>query len=490
MEGSLICAAQLSEAVKDALQAGDVAPPSELMTLIATLEKPIRALQDFDRANELFEAFVRDFAFIRRTRFTSTPMEAPDLVRYASLFRWVIRELRCWRPGEDPRQATLVAILVAVQACDFENNLWQQLPDDIGGNAELGEYCKRLVGSFTAEFGSRGGGPVPIRESEILEGFIEADKSGDWVGIIDGWQRFPPTFANALQAQPVRFLYRYDLDRLVEGLANLRQICVTMQVAQVLTAEQRLRVAILTDNPYVQLASAYRTLAPDRHPIQELSDAEQQLLYDLLLKVAHEGARWHAWMRIFNTYPVRYPTLQTPLGRALAGVQDSAIATYVGSIHLFPKKPGPDPGRQCVAACLRVFRANASAERRNLLWTLAHERWLAWRFDAANPSQHVFEIMWSELDYAVVAHACEVMDESERQNARERISAELSGLDDHWHPSFSDIISSWNRLLSQFQPYAHASLVAGTEDWLSGNRTYWPFDQTQNKYLMMKYNVT
>jgi hypothetical protein len=300
----------------------------------------------------------------------------------------------------------------------------------------------------------------------------------------------PTSFANALQAQPVRFLYRYHLDLLVEGLANLRQTCVAMQVALVLTAEQRLHVANLSDNPYVQLACAYRTLACDHHPIQDLSDAEQQLLYDLLLKVAHEDSRWLAWMRIFNTYPVRYPTLQNALGRALAAVPDFAVAAYVRSIHLFPNKPGLDASRQSVAACLRVFRANASAERRNSLWTLAHERWLAWSFDAANPNQHVLEIMLSELDYAVLGFACEVMDEAERQHVRGRISAELSGLDDGWHSSFSDIISSWNRLLSRFQPYAHASFVATTpEDWFSKNRTYWPFDQTQNRYLMMKYSV-
>ncbi len=275
-------------------------------------------------------------------------------------------------------------------------------------------------------------------------------------------------------------LYRYWGDRLVQGLANLHQTPVAMQVVDVLTVEQRLRLSLVSDNPYVQLASTYQTLTGGRRRPEKLCSSEQQLLSELLLKVATDDPRWAAWMQIFNTYPIRCRTLQPSLGQALAQVPDAAIGTYVNSIWLYPKQTIPDLGRQSVAECLREFRANASPERRTTLWALAHERWLNWCFNREDPNQHLFKIHWCDLDYAVVAYACECMDEAGRTAALETIRAELGTLDDAWHASFSDLITNWNRLLSRFQPYARAvSIIGSKEDWLTEERTYRPFDQSQ-----------
>ena len=487
-----IASDQLAAAVRESAQEGAFAAPSELFAVSAAFEDPIKALADWDRANELFAAFDNDFGFINRSRNTKLSMQPTELSRYASLIRWLIRELRQWRPTADNSSAWLVAALVAAQVCDSENGLWILLPDDIGVNIELIDRLKGLVAAFTVEYTTPGGWPMPAREAEDLAKFKQADAQGEWAAIIEGWKMFEhqPFFTNTLQTQTVRLLYRYSTDVLAQAFANLRQTVIAMQVAAVLSVEQRLRLAHASANPYLQLASAYQTVSVRRHG-QNLSSAEEQLLSELLLKVADDNPRWMAWMKIFNTYPIRFPLLQAPLGLALANAPDEAIEPYVQAIWLYAKQAKPDPGRKCVAECLRVFRAHASLQRRHALWTAAHNRWLDWNFGQADPNQHLFWISWCDLDFALVGYACECMDDAAREGTVAAIRNGLQSSDNRWHASFTDFVTEWNRLLSKLQPYAYALNVAhSNDDWLAEKQTSWPFDPTKDKYLTMKYRVS
>jgi hypothetical protein len=111
-----------------------------------------------------------------------------------------------------------------------------------------------------------------------------------------------------------------------------------------------------------------------------------------------------------------------------------------------------------------------------------------WGFDRANPNQQLTAINWSDLDYAVVGYARECMDEAARNSTMNCIRAELQTLEHSWHASFTDILSCWNRLLSQFQPYAHATFIANTaEDWMPEIRTYLAFDPSANAYTNLMF---
>jgi hypothetical protein len=485
---------QLAKAVCDAAQDGEIVAPSGLIAAIAKLEKPLQALQDTDEAWEIFEAFDKEFGFIRFS-FTDIPkaqIQPADQLRYASLLRWLIRELRTLRQADDKRHDRIVAAFIAAQMCDSNNGLWDLLPNEIGGNLDLLDYLKGLTASFAVAFNARPGAQVLISEDEAVEAFKRADAEGDWVAVIRGWEQFrrQPFFANTLQKQSVRLLYRYSLVRLLDGVSQLHQTPVAMQLAGALTIEQRLRLAVGSDNPRVQIAAMYRTLTDDRRP-QSFIESDRNLLTALLLKVANDTSRWAEWMKIF----AGYPSIQLPLGQALAKVPDAAIDGYINSIRLYPKqiKPivAPDPARRSVSECLQEFRASATPNRCKALWTCAHERWLRWDFDRADLNQHMTEISWSGLDYALVGYACECMDEAGREVALNSIRAEVQTLEDHWHASFTELLSEWYRLLSRFQPYGHAcSVAANGEDWLTESRVYFPFEPLQNGYLIMKYNMT
>jgi len=483
---------QLAKAVQEAARDGESAAPTGLIALIGGLENSLQALQNMDRANELFDALDKEFGFIRFSfladaRIPATQIQPTDQLRYASLLRWLIRELRMWRRADDPRQNKLVTAFVVAQRCDTDNGLWKLLPNEIGENIDLLDYLKGLIASFAVTFDARPGAQVPIWEGEAVEEFKRADAEDDWVAIIRSWPqfRYQLFFANTLQIQAVRLLYRYSVARLVEGLAHLRQTPVTMQVAGVLTIEQRLRLAIGSDNPHVQIASMYRTITDDQRP-QNLTDSDRDLLTELLLKVANDTSRWAEWMKVF----VGYPALQIPLGQALAKGPEPAIEGYVNSIRLFPWLIQFNESRRLVAKCLREFRTHASLERRKILWSLAHERWLQWNFNRTDPNQHLSAINRSDLDYAVVGYASECMDEVGREAALNAIRTEAQSLEHYWHGSFTDILGNWYSLVSKFQPYAHASyVVANNEDWLAEARIYCLIDPSVNQYILMMYNM-
>jgi len=417
-----------------------------------------------------------------------------NLPHYVSLLRWLIHELRQWRRTKDDHFRAFVAAVITAQAFDSDNNLWRHLPDDLEENLDLIDFLKALVAHAAANIDVARGSRHNA-EAEALAKFKQADANGDWVGIMELWTRLRdvPFLTDTLQTQAVRFLCRYAIDGLVQALANLRQTAVVMQVSGALSIEQSLRVGRLSDNPYVQLAAAYWTVAGLRHPrnrTSQLTSDEQHLLSELLLKVAADGPRWQAWMEIFNKYPVRFPLLQASLGIALSKAPVAAVGPYIDAIWLYAKPAQPDPGRRCVADCLRVFREHASIDRRKALWTAAHTRWSAWNFAEADPNTHIFSINWCDLDYALVGYACECMDDAVRENAIETIRKDLETIDNRWHPSLTDIITNWNRLLSRLQPYAVAStVVKNDEDWLTETKTCLLFDPSKDKYRAMRYQV-
>jgi hypothetical protein len=491
---------QLGKAVRDAAKDGEILAPDVLIAAIAKIEKPLQVIQDSDESWEIFEAFDKEFGFIRfsfmnNSAIPKTSIKSADQLRYASLLRWLIRELRTLRQVDDERHDRLVAVFVVAQMCDSASGLWDLLPDDISENLDLLDYLKGLIAACAAAFNSRPGAQVPIWEGEAVEAFRRAEAENNWVAIINGWKLFhrQPFFPNTLRMQSVRLLYRYDFGRLLDGLSELNQTPVAMQLAVALTVEKRFRLAVASDNPRIQIAALYRALTDERGP-QPFTDSDRALLSELLLKVANDTPRWEAWMNIF----VGYPAINLPLGHALAKVPDSAIGGYVKSIRLYPKliqplQPalGSDTGRRSVAECLQEFRANASPNRRKALWTCAHERWLQWDFNLVDSHQHLTAISRSDLDYALVGYASECMDKIEREVTLNSIHAKVQTLEDHWHASLTDILSGWYRQLSRFQPYGHAcNMVTNGEDWLTDSRVYLPFEPSQNSYFMMKYNMT
>jgi hypothetical protein len=139
------------------------------------------------------------------------------------------------------------------------------------------------------------------------------------------------------------------------------------------------------------------------------------------------------------------------------------LADYINAINLTTT----GIARSIVAECLGAFRWTASLDRRKKFWTIAHERWLKWRFGENDPTETMMRIGISELDYALVGYTLECMSAEQRAKRCTMLSTELLELGKHWHPSEVAFIEATSRILSTFQPYAYAHRISPDDEWLA-----------------------
>ena len=302
----------------DAGKPGEAFAPTGLLAMVAGQPDPIQKLSKIDWSNELFEALRNDLGFAQWGGGASIQISPEERARWVALIRWLIGGFRNWKDCDDPLRRRLVAFFVVTQSCGCSDTFWGALPVGLGDNLELVEVLEKMVASATTEFTLLGIGREPIWEKEAVNRFKQADKDRDWAEIAKKWHLFEKSFfPNTLHAEVVRFLYHYGFQSLVRALDDLQQTPVAMQVAAVLSVEQRLRLANASDNLYVQFSCAYQTLS-GQTKLGELFPTGQQLLTDLLLKVANDGGRWKAWMRMSRRCGVSFsPTMPIWLRRAV-----------------------------------------------------------------------------------------------------------------------------------------------------------------------------
>jgi hypothetical protein len=476
--------------MRDARADGETAEPNALLGALGAIENPLLVLADFDQLNALFELLYGEYGFLRLLG-QPMPLSPEQRSRWVALLRWVIRELRAWRASTDPIYSKLASIFIVAQASDTGNVFWREVPAEVGSNAELVRHLRALLQTFKTSFVARG--PAPIWEREAVEAFQAADLAGDWVEIGSRLREFEDQLIpSSIIVQSARCLYRCGTSHLADATANLRETIIAMQIASALSADERLSLALTSSNRYIEFAGVYQTIS-NRFAAEQISPADEQMLSRVLLKVARDEPRWRAWMELFNTYPVRYPSLQEPLGVTLAEAPEAAIDAYVDSIFLSvnPVRPVmPNRNRECIASCMRRFRASAAPDRRASLWSKAHHRWSIWNFDQANSQNHLLSLGRSDLDYALVGFAAECMNDGDMEQVKKNLIADLQTLENDWYVSSMDVISRFHRILSKFQPYAHAaSALLSGEDWLTDAKIYYPFDPCVNKYFVMKYRL-
>jgi hypothetical protein len=466
---------------------GDVLPPSTLLARLASTDAR-KAISNVDLANALFAAVDDDFPLLKLVRFDGAPsVSQADQERWAALMRWTIREFVGWKDSDDQKRGRLIGLFVVTQCCDWSDNFWPELPDEIGRNAALIKALEDLISSASAEYSVRGMAKALVWEQEAAHRLELADANGDWNEIAEAWRPFQSMFLpSVILGQMVRCLYRYAFDNLVRAVQKIRRTPVCLMAAAALSVEQRLELAIAGNNSYLQFACAYETFH-DHETSKQLDPDEQQRMTELFQIVTGDSARWKAWMAVFNTYPARYPALQIPLGRVLAKASETALKAYVDSIDLYPTPAQPEVGRRLVAACLVEFRRMATLDQRKRLWSYAHERWQSW-IGEANRDLSLFQINWSKLDYAVVGYAIECLEDKEREEVKLAIVGKMRHLSAIWHESLSRCITGWNQLLSQYQPYARATQVVAenSEDWLTETLTYRPTEFT-GSYLELMF---
>ncbi|WP_322065146.1 hypothetical protein [Burkholderia ubonensis] len=465
---------------QDSKADGPLSGPAKLLDRIQNLENPLQSMGGPDRGTAIFSLLAEDFGFVALGRTVPDQLTAENRARWVSLLRWLWQGLESWRASADPKYRQLAALFAVADYCNFRAAEWAAMPDSVGDNSELMDKLVELHGRFASSFVAPAGAREPLWERETVDRFARAEKENDWLTVSELWRVFENSvYVNSFQTQLVNCLCRFDSYRLSAAFAGIDSFVTAFVSASALTIRDRLNVSVQTGNAKVRFAGVFSVLH-EWPRIKTLGEDEQSLLTSTLAVAATDEREWGKWMAVFNRFPVRYPVMQAALGRALTACPDASLQAYVDSVHLFANSAG---SRDAIGACLHAFAASASPDRRRLMWTLAFERWSEWNFGVVE-GPHMFEIAWSEFDYAIVAYCLECLDEESRRKKQHAIVREIYTVEDRWHRSFTDFVTERNRLLSILQPYAHADHVAENGGSHLAPRHYSP-DNPSDRYVQI-----
>jgi hypothetical protein len=455
-----------------------------LLTALEAKDAPLSCLAGDNGSESVWAVVEEYFGFLRALHMRPTDAGSAEMDRWAALMRWLIATVKDWKPSDDPAMRLLVAALVTSRMCGGEKDLWRLLADGDAPSPGFLAALSMLMSKSRVVFGVGGSAAPPIWESEFADAFQAADAGGDWAVVAHMWPRFDHVFRpDILLTEMARCLARYDFAGLVRAADALQQSPPIMQLAHALAVDQRLSLAIASTSERVRFCCAFVTVARGTGA-PALSPDEEAALTELLIQVAGRSEEWRRWMAAFNTYPLRYPALHRALGNALALASQDAASLYIDSIKLHPIAiPGTDESRSLISECLRAFGRTASSDHRQSVWAQAYRRWLDWRFGSADPSSNLFDVNRSPIDFAIVAYVCECLSADDRDKAVAEIQRAMSSVELSWHRSESECITEWNRLLSLFQPYAHAyRVISDGVETLSDRGIYYPFDVSKSLY--------
>jgi len=473
-------------ALSESIETGHEFVPSELLAVVRADTTTRPALFDLDRSNAQYQAIQRDFAFLAVHPVTQQEPTPEQQERLTGLMRWLRRELAEWGPEADKDCRTLAAIFAITAFCSRYAQFWRDLTDTTAANPAIVAHLSKQIAHLQATLSTSGLSRTPLSDTEVLNRFLEADRGKNWAAILSEWPQFGDFLApNVYLSQSAVYLSRFAWNDLSAAIEEVRQTVPVMLIFSSLSVIECLSLAKRSANPYIQFGSVLRLLRQQRKRNESISKAEEDLLTELLQAIAEETGQWEQWMDALNRDPVRHPQLQRSLGRTLVHAPESALKQYVDAISLSTT----GISRVEVAECLRAFRADASLDRRKRLWTLAHDRWLEWRFGEKEPNESLRIIGLSDLDFAVIGYAVECMNAVELSARCSALANELFVINENWHTSAVAFIEASNRILSIFQPYAYASKIDG-EDWLRPDGKYMlPFNPQTQRYAAMFFQI-
>lgn len=443
--------------------------PQLLLDAVECLSSPLEFLVAIEPDAGPFEAFRQNYPALHLRRCGARSLTPEETEQAAGLLRWMLQELATWTHGSDSRLDKMAAILVLLNEFDWNDAQWALLPDT-AVSVELLKLLRDILKNYHIAI-QREPGHCRSGSIDVVSELEKADRDEDWEAISGYWQQIVTWLpVGGLLGRALSCLARFDMSGLAAVMDEVSQIQTAYFVAGSLSEVNRLRLARATTSRRYRFA-AVLSISWGDHVFTGVGDEVENEFAALLEEVSQNVDQWTRWMQAFNEYPIRFPALQRPLGRALAQAPELSLAIYVDSISLFPwplngshyRHPSRIDGRQSVALCLGVFRAAASSEQRLRLWRLAHTRWMRWAFtDHSISDHHLTSIVGSELDYAITAYAAENLTSDERETQLTSLAKDIHDIEMIWHSSFAELVSDLYVLQSMLQPF----LAANGSDWL------------------------
>lgn len=447
--------------IETAMRAENAQEPTRLLELAATVPNAFEALNDESCKDEWMRILERDFGF-------PPPRDRGNLNRWASLLTWALKVIETWSDADDLHEARLAAAFLVMSACNVEGKIWASLPDAMTCSSDVIKLMGRLLSRSSVNINALSNSDRWEREQIIA--LQTAEAASDWVKIDQIYPQFQSVLWISLPIyHSANCLARFDFPELVLSVDRINGFLTAYAVMDALAGEQKLRLGRQLSNNVGRFASVYCSMSRMRGTTF-LSELEQEAVTELMSSAASNLMEWGKWMDVFNTYPLRYPALQRPLGKALASLTDEAIRIYISSISLYPLHPPYDGSRSFVADCLTAFAEEADERVRKTLWSMAFDRWTQWSFNGVDQGKYLFQVSGSGIDFAVVGYYAECANESQRQKVIDECMRRVEQVGLIWFESVSAYDTAVFKTLSELQLCCRAQEAGMSKvDWLNNS---------------------
>jgi hypothetical protein len=455
--------------------------PERFLAAVSARKNPL-AEDNAQEKETSWQAYQADLRAIYEHSQSQHPLSDEEREVWIDRLAWLLRTLEACHQ-ERPSKVNLIAILRVASAFAIGMRIWQRLPSEYFSDNLLAAMAA-LVGATEYSF-SAGGRPEPVWEREAVDHFLEADKDGDWPKIESLWRTVAPAVrGDGYLVEAVACLCACEKGHhaLAMALDASGSILPIMCATNTMSPEQIGHIIPHLKSDRARFVSV-QSLAFDLPRNEPLSSGMLDNLVTLFRLVQRNGPEWRKWMRAFNRYPVRTKPLQPALGRSLAGSGVDAKAGYIEAIDLSTTH---GECREAVTICMSEFRRVASREERQILWTMAFQRWEEWNFDVGRKDFPLTRLAVSDLDFALVGYGVECLSDGDLQIMVQALATELNAVQNRW---FSDRVAfdaAWYRALSRWQIFTYtAGVRSGKYEWGASLKVLMPFDPKTDRYFAM-----
>ncbi|MGY4663815.1 hypothetical protein ACVWZ9_004609 [Pseudomonas chlororaphis] len=402
----------------------------------------------------------QEFPFI--TNFL--PLSVDDAEALYGLFQWLTIQLV--EGPDEPISASLIHVLEVCSALDLgDGQLWRELESVGTLRGERLEQITQLI--FSQKFSIK---RHHRHMDHVDDLFLNGCMLHDWKRVDSVLHHVTDFLYDARFSCAVRSLAIFSPSTLERVMGELKDIVVLIAAIEFLSsmqASQTLQIAVDSNSWPLKFFALRLSLDWNN---ANMSDDLDVFWEQLLLQGSKNSQEWSKWVAVFNTYPSRYPRLQSAMGTALCGMSREALIQYFDVISLSTAS-----SRKDLMPALKKVQQCSDEIQRNLIWTLAFYRWQAWGFNINDPHNYIFSIQDSALDFAVAMYYFDCLTDGERDRVESGLRAEFDEIKSAWYETVMDYVSAFNRHLSRFQPLGHAQqkMHAG-DDWVDGRHWYNP----------------
>jgi hypothetical protein len=424
-----------------AAAAGPAEPPEAVRRTFEEL--PTHAVQTFQVDLSAIENEVMEEFSTGDTLYSTIPLEPAHAERWISALRWVLQELRAWRPNMAHPWPRLQALLAALSAFDTENAGVDTVLQQLQGTPLPEGLCRLMERAAAYRVQATARGDTPQEK-------IQATAQGGDFEQLGHLTRHLQLRLRGGDRLAIYLLWRLRADLLASVIKRNQDAVLAYAVREVL-GEKAPDFALSVDDVTFKFFSAQS--AADMRHANALSES-MEVFRELLLQVSNTPA-WGSWLQAFYKYPQGGSVSEGALAGALARLQATHWADFVAAVQLWMHAGTVVP----VANILIGFYQQVGDPGAREMWSLAFQRWDQWNYGREEPNTYMFAPSGCSFDFPVVMHYAN-LPPPEATTEEQRLAGAIESIEHEWFSSESELITHRNRLLSRLRLVRHGQALA------------------------------